>query len=107
MTAVLSETNSAQSLFKLLDFFEKMSGLMLNTIKTEGMWIGSSRENQAKPFGIKALGVYCSYDLKLRHENNFFFFNIWEGNPVFIYLKICCMLHPFYPPPKRNHPRVK
>ena len=50
----------------------------VNLTKTEGMWIGSSRENKTKPFGIKwcsepikALGVYYSYDKKLLHEKNF------------------------------------
>ena len=45
-TAVLSDTNSAQTLFKLLDDFKKLSGLEVNPTKTEGMWIGSSRENK-------------------------------------------------------------
>jgi len=44
-TAVLSDINSAQTLFKLLDDFKKLSGLEVNPTKTEGMWIGSSREN--------------------------------------------------------------
>ena len=52
MTAVLSDINSAQALLDLLEVFEKLSGLMINTTKTEGMWMGSSRENKAKPFGI-------------------------------------------------------
>ena len=77
MTVVLSDINSAQALFNLLDVFKKLSGLMINTTKTEGMWIGSSKENKAKPFGIKwhnqpnkAPGVHYSYDLKLLHEKN-------------------------------------
>ena len=64
-TAVLSDINSARALFKLLDDFQKLSGLRVNPIKTEGMWIGSSRQNKTKPLGIKwpdepikALGVY-------------------------------------------------
>ena len=42
------------------------------------MWVGSSRSNKLKPFGIKwpdepikALGVYYSYDIKLLHEKIF------------------------------------
>ena len=42
------------------------------------MWIGSSRSNKLKPFGIKwpdepikALGVYYTYDIKLLHEKNY------------------------------------
>ena len=66
-TAVLSDTESARVLFKLLDVFRGLSGLRINTSKTEGMWVGSSRSNKSKPFGIKwpdepikALGVYYS-----------------------------------------------
>jgi len=32
--------------------FKSLSGLSVNPTKTEGMWIGSSRENKTKPFGI-------------------------------------------------------
>ena len=39
--------------FKLLDDFQKLSGLRVNPTKTEGMWIGSSRQNKTKPLGIK------------------------------------------------------
>ena len=74
-TAVLSDVNSASILFKLLDGFKKLSGLAINPSKTEGMWMGSSRGNKTKPFGIKwpnepikALGVYYSYDPKLLLE---------------------------------------
>ena len=42
------------------------------------MWIGSTKENKAKPLGvkwpnepIKALGVYYTYDVKLLREKNF------------------------------------
>ena len=66
-TAVLSDINSARALFKLLDDFQKLSGLRVNPTKKEGMWIGSSRQNKTKPLGIKwpdepikALGVYYS-----------------------------------------------
>ena len=44
------------------------------------MWIGSKRHYKEKPFGvkwpdepIKALGVYFTYDQKLRKEKNFKF----------------------------------
>ena len=77
-TAVLSDISSAQTLFRLLDDFEKISGLAVNPSKTEGLWIGSLRENKSTPFGIistnepvKAFGVYYSYDQKLLHEKNF------------------------------------
>ena len=69
--SVLSDFNSAQNLSKLLDDFKTLSGSEVSPNKTEGMWIGSSRENKTKPFGIKwpsepikALGAYYSYDQK-------------------------------------------
>ena len=52
-TAVLSDTNSAKILFDLLNSFEYISGLQINYTKTEGMWIGSSKNSNEKPFGIK------------------------------------------------------
>ena len=52
-TTVLSDINSAQTIFRLLDDFKNISGLAVNPTKTEGMWIGSLRENKTKPFGIK------------------------------------------------------
>ena len=103
MTAVLSDISSAKALFDLLEVFKKPSGLMINTTKTEGMWIGSSRENKAKPLGIKwpnepikALGVHYTYDLKLLHEKNFVerldsvkkLINIWSSRGLSIYGKV-------------------
>ena len=40
-TAMLSDLDSTQALFILLELFEKASGLKLNVTKTEAMWIGS------------------------------------------------------------------
>ena len=78
MTAVLSDMDSVRTLFTLLDVFKELSGLRINSSKTEGMWVGSSRGNNLKPFGIKwpdepikALRVYYTYGIKLLHEQNF------------------------------------
>ncbi|KAL9982663.1 hypothetical protein ACROYT_G004734 [Oculina patagonica] len=101
-TAVLSDINSAETLFELLDSFKAISGLEINCTKTEGMWIGSSKENKTKPFGIKwpnepikALGVYFTYDQKLLKEKNFIerldsikkLINIWSSRGLSIYGK--------------------
>ena len=74
---MLADARSAERLFKLLNTFEILSGLMVNCSKTDGMWIGSKRHYKEKPFGIKwpdepikALGVYFSYDQKLLKEKN-------------------------------------
>lgn len=59
---------SVQNLFKLLDQFEKLSGLKVNYTKTEAMWIGSSRDNTETPLSlkwcktVKALGIHFSYN---------------------------------------------
>ena len=77
MTAVLSDIDSAQVLFELLDHFKTISGLTVNWSKTEGMWIGALKNNKNKPFGIEwpngpinALGVFYTYYAKLLMENN-------------------------------------
>ena len=102
-TAVLSDMDSARALFTLLDVFKELSGLRINSSKTEGMWIGSSRSNKLKSFGIKwpdepikALGVYYTYDIKLLHEKNFIerldsvkkLINIWSSRGLSLYGKV-------------------
>ncbi|RMX34821.1 hypothetical protein pdam_00022839, partial [Pocillopora damicornis] len=46
-----------------------LCGIEVNSSKTDGMWIGSLKSNDEKPFGInwpsepiKALGVFFTYD---------------------------------------------
>ena len=39
-TAVLSDLNSAQYLFQQLGLFKTLSGLEINNLKIEGLWIG-------------------------------------------------------------------
>ena len=43
----------AQVFFNLLDTLKLLSVLAINYSKTEGMWIGSCRNNTSKPFVIK------------------------------------------------------
>ena len=93
----------ARLLFQVLDLFKDISGLKINSTKTEGMWIGASKENKAKPLGIKwpnepikALGVYFTYDPKLLKENNFIqrldsvkkLINIWSSRGLSVYGKV-------------------
>ena len=67
------------------------------------MWIGSSKNNNEKPFGIKwsdepvkALGVHFTYDQHLLKEKNFIerldsikkLINIWSSRNLSIYGKI-------------------
>ena len=77
-TAVLSDIESAYKLFQLLDIFKQISGLKVNSSKTEGLWLGSLKGNETKPFGIKwprdpikVLGVFFTYDKKLLFQKNF------------------------------------
>ena len=102
-TATLSDLNSARAFFDLLDTFKLLSGLAINFSKTEGMWIGSCRNNVSKLFGIKwpnepikALGVYYSYDLALLREKNFIenldkikkLLNLWSNRGLSLYGKV-------------------
>ena len=52
-TAILADLNSAQALIKLLNDFEKVSGLKLNVMKTEALWIGSLQNCEDEPLGFK------------------------------------------------------
>ena len=90
-TAMLSDISSAD-----------ISGLKINCKKTEGMWIGSIKENKAKPLRIrlpnepiKTIGVYYVYDVKLLREKNLIervysiqkLINIWSSRGLSIYGK--------------------
>ena len=103
MTATLSDINSLEVLLDLLEVYKNASGLTINCTKTEGMWIGSLRNNKTKPLGlkwpdepIKALGVYYSYDEKLLREKNFIenldkikkLVNIWSSRGLSLYGKV-------------------
>ena len=72
-----ADFNSAQALLKLLNDFEKVSGLKLNVMKTEAMWIGSLQNCEDEPLGfkwkicVKFLGIFITYDVKILVEKNF------------------------------------
>ena len=73
----LKDSDSIKASFKLLDQFAKISGLKVNTSKTEAMWLGSAKFSDEKPFGIKwpptikILGVHFGHDKKLIETLNF------------------------------------
>ena len=78
-TAALADIDSAKRLFSTLKSFEIVSGLRVNVDKSEGLWLGSSRNSAEKPFNIKwtnepvlALGVYFSYNDQDSNQRNFF-----------------------------------
>ena len=74
----MSDTTSAENLFKLLRAFQECSGLEVNTSKTEGMWIGANKGDNSKPLNIAwpleaiyALGINFSYDENECFQKNF------------------------------------
>ena len=77
-TVFVSDLKSAENLFKLLNAFQKCSGLEINKSKTEGMWLGANRNKTSKHFDIAwpfepicALGVNFSYHNDVSHQKNF------------------------------------
>ena len=70
-----------ESVLELLDFlreFSSLSGLEINTSKTEAMWLGQWKNNQDTPFGFKwpkepilSLGVFFSHNQTDADELNF------------------------------------
>ena len=100
-TAILADLNSAQALLKLLNDFEKVSGLKLNVMKTEAMWIGSLQSCEDEPLGfkwktcIKFLGIFITY-VKILVEKNFKqrlkkitnLINLWRSRGLSIHGKV-------------------
>ena len=77
-TVLVRDLDSVPELLLLLNNFKNLSGLEINATKTEGMWLGSWKNNRETPFGfrwprdpIKALGIFFSYDLHAATELNF------------------------------------
>ena len=67
----VSDTVSIQHLLNMLEKFRPISGLQVNTSKTEALWLGSCKDRHDTPFNfnwpydpICALGVFFSYTLK-------------------------------------------
>ena len=103
-TAILADTSSATTLFRLLDDFKIVSGLKINCFKTEAMCMDRFFKNyKAQLFGtkwpnepIKALGIYHTCDQKLLLEKNFIekldsiknLTRIWSSRGFSIYGKI-------------------
>lgn len=91
---ILKDRKSAKHFLQTVDEFGQFSGLKLNKEKTEGMWLGSSRDKKSKPLGIRwpdeplrMLGVYISYDSEICKQKNFkdkllkmkSIINMWAG----------------------------
>ena len=68
-TVFLRDEESVEQLLRLLDEFKSISGLEINTSKTEAMWLGRWRDETHIPFNFKrpkepicVLGIYFSYN---------------------------------------------
>ena len=77
-TVFLSDTKSIRHLLELLSQFKVVSGLEVNTSKTEAMWFGKWKNRSDNPFNfswpvepICALGVFFSYDTTKADKLNF------------------------------------
>ena len=69
MTVYIRTMASLLELFSLLNKYERATNAKLNVTKTEGLWVGSWRDNKEKPLGIKwtntsvkFTGVYVGND---------------------------------------------
>ena len=67
-----------EQLLRLPDEFKSISGLEINTSKTEAMWLGCWRDRSHTPFNFKwpkepicALGIYFSYNTEHANKLNF------------------------------------
>ena len=77
-TVFLSHTESVPHLLELLNQFKVVSGLEVNSTKTEAMWLGKWKNRCDTPFNFKwpvdpicALGVFFSYDTIKADKLNF------------------------------------
>ena len=77
-TVFVRDEESMEQLLRLLDEFKLISGLEINTSKTEAMWLGCWRDKTHTPFNFKwpkepicALGIYFSYNTE--HANKLTF----------------------------------
>lgn len=77
-SGILKDIASAKAFLHTVEKFGTYSGLTLNKTKTEGMWLGTNRDNTSKPLGIswsdepvRVLGVYISYNEQECIRKNF------------------------------------
>ena len=72
------DEESVEQFLRLLDEFKLISGLEINTSKTEAMWLGCWRDETYAPSNFKwpkepicALGIYFSYNTEHANKLNF------------------------------------
>ena len=98
----MSSEQDAKNLLVFLDRFTKVSGLKVNREKSEGLWLGITKNCNRKPIGIrwpkllKILGLYIGYDTQEMEEKNFreklvntqVKINMWKQRQLTIFGKI-------------------
>lgn len=74
----VQDTDSILQLLNMLEKFRSMSGLQVNTSKTEALWLGCWKNRRDTPFNFKwpdepicELGVFFSYDKAKVDKLNF------------------------------------
>ena len=102
-TVFVRDLDSVTSLLRVLNEFKELSGLGINTTKTEPMWLGEWKDRTDEPFGFKwpkepinALGVSFSYNQECANRLNFGekIFNLektlntWQRRNLTLYGKI-------------------
>ena len=77
-TVFVNDHQSVINLLKLLSEFKHLSGLEVNTSKTEAMWLGAWRNKTDTPYNFKwpqepiqALGIFFSYNSDAANNLNF------------------------------------
>ena len=77
-TIFVSDTDSILHLLNMLEKFRSISGLQVNTSKTEALWLGCWKDRRDTPFNFKwpedpicALGVFFSYNTLKADKLNF------------------------------------
>ena len=77
-TVFVRDKESVEQLLRQLDEFKLISGLEINTSKTEAMWLGCWRDETHIPSNFKwprepicALGIYFSYNTEHANKLNF------------------------------------
>ena len=77
-TVFVRDRDSVVQLLDLLQNFSLLSGLEINTAKTEAMWLGQWKNNEDTPFGFKwpkepilSLGIFFSHNRAHAEELNF------------------------------------
>ena len=102
MTATLANISSVEIIIKILNDFEKCSGLKMNLSKTKAMWIVASKNSQEKPLGlewcsgVKTLGIHFSCDQEQVIKQNFHerlkdvqkIINLWSFRSLSLFGKV-------------------